>query len=71
MWQNQRGNRASHQLAKARMCSLEVIGVSRGNLEISHSKRHLSNLSQGMGMWTRERQLSSEPLHVLLPVLLF
>lgn len=43
-------NRASHQLAKAR--SLEVTGVSGGNLEISHSKRHSSDLSQEMGMGT-------------------
>lgn len=56
MWQNQRRNRTSHQLAKARMCSLGVTGVSRGNVEISHSKRHSSDLSQEMGMGTGKLQ---------------
>lgn len=45
-------NRASHQLAKARMYSLEITGVSRGNLEIPHSKRQSSSLSQEMGVGT-------------------
>lgn len=56
MWQKQRRNRASHQLAKGRMCSLKVVGVSRGNLEISHSKRHSFDLSQEMGMGTGKLQ---------------
>lgn len=56
MWQNQMRKRASHQLAKGRMCSLEVTGVSRGNLEISHSKRHSSDLNQEMGMGTGKLQ---------------